>query len=314
MFQQRTQDALHFLVPLDGSLLAESVLPAVDHLASRCQAQVTLLHVVELHAPTTIHGERHLTDAASAQTYLAEVAARLRSSGLAVVTHVHADKEGNVAQSIVNHAHEMHTDLVIMCTHGRGGLRGLLFGSIAQQALKLGAQPILLVQPNEGGHALSFTLRRILVPLDGAAAHEAALPAAIALARLFGAEIHLMLVIPTLATLSGEQAIPGLLLPATMRAVLDLAAQGAADYLEHTVDRCRAAGVQAQAEVLRGDAVPVVLEQAERLHVDLIVMTSHGRAGLDAELAGSVAPRIAGRASCSMLLLMRAGNSPSEHP
>lgn len=314
MFRQITQDDLHFLVPLDGSHLAESVLPAVEQLAYRCQAKVTLLHIVEQHAPTTIHGERHLTDAASAQTYLEEVAASLRSSGLAVAIHVHATREGNVAQSIVDHAQEMHADLVIMCTHGRGGLRGLLFGSIAQQALKLGTQSILLVQPKEGGHVPPFTLRRILVPLDGTAAHEAAVGVAIRLAHIFGAEIHLVLVIPTLATLSGEQAVSGLLLPATMRAILDLAEQGAADYLERIVGQGRAAGVPTKAEILRGDAVSVVLSLAERLHVDLIVLASHGRAGLDAELAGSVAPRITERSSCPLLLLVRAEEAGDRRP
>ena len=312
MFLQITQVDFSFLVPLDGSHLAESVLPAVEQLASHCHAKVTLLHIVEQHAPTTIHGERHLTDATSAQIYLEEIATRLRSFSPAVVIHVHEDREDNVAQSIVDHAKEMHTDLVIMCTHGRGGLRGLLFGSIAQQALQRGTQSILLVQPKEDGHVPPFALHRILVPLDGTAAHELVLPATIRLARTFGAEMHLVRVIPTLATLSGEQAVPGLLLPTTMRAVLDLAEQGAADYLEQIVGQCRAAGVQAKAEVLRGDAVPVVLEQAERLHVDLIVLASHGRAGLDAELAGSVAPRIMGRTKCSLLLLVRAGTPGGE--
>ncbi len=307
MFRQIKQDALNFLVPLDGSHLAESVLPAVEHLASRYQAKVTLLHIMEQHAPTTIHGERHLTDAASAQVYLEEIAARLGSAGIVVATHVHTDKEDDVAQSIVQHAQELHTDLVIMCTHGHGGLRGFLFGSIAQQALQRGMQSILLVLPKEEGHVPPFALRRILVPLDGTAAHEPAVPAAITLARTFGAEIYLVLVIPTLATLSGEQAVPGLLLPTTMRAVLDLAEQEAADYLEQIAGQCRAAGVQAKAEVLRGDVVPVVLGQAERLHVDLIVMASHGRAGLDAGLVGSVAPRITGRTSCPLLLLVHAG-------
>ena len=90
-----------------------------------------------------------------------------------------------------------------------------------------------------------------------------------------------------------------------MRAVLDLAQQGAADYLEQAVARCRAEGVVAQAEVLRGDIVPVVLGLAERLNVDLIVLASHGRTGLDALLTGSVASRIAGR-RIRPLLLVRA--------
>jgi nucleotide-binding universal stress UspA family protein len=218
---------------------------------------------------------------------------------------VHQDKEDNVARSIVEHAQEMKADLIIMCTHGHGGLREFLFGSNAQQALKLGTQSILLLFPREDGSLSHFKLQRILVPLDGTAPHESALTGAIPLARAFGAELHLVLVIPTLATLSGEQAVTGLLLPTTMRALLDLSEQGAADYLEQAVARCRAEGVVARAQVLRGDIAPAVLGLAERLDVDLIVLASHGRTGLDALVSGSVAPRITGR-RIRPLLLVRA--------
>jgi nucleotide-binding universal stress UspA family protein len=311
MFQHSAQDKYRFLVPLDGSRLAEAVLPTVEHLASRFHAKVTLLHVMEHHSPATIHGERHLTGVAEARAYLEEVAARLRSTDILVEAHVHEDREENVARSIVEHAQESQSDLVIMCTHGRSGLRGLLFGSIAQQALRRGTYSILLVLPREDGNAPIFDLRRILVPLDGTVAHEPALPVAMTLARAFDAEMHLVLVIPTLATLSGSQALSGMLLPTTMRAVLDLAQQGALDYLEQAAIQCRAQGVPVQSEVLRGDTVAVVLSFAEQLNVDLLVMASHGRAGLDALLAGSIAPRITGRVSCP-LLLVRAGEPIAE--
>ena len=311
MFQHSAQDKYRFLVPLDGSHLAEAVLPTVEHLASRFHAKVTLLHVMEQHAPATIHGERHLTGVAEARAYLEEVAARLRSTDILVETHVHEYREENVARSIAEHAQESQSDLVIMCTHGRSGLRGLLFGSIAQQALRRGTYSILLVLPREDGNAPIFDLRRILVPLDGTAAHEPALPVAMTLARAFDAEMHVVLVIPTLATLSGSQAVSGMLLPTTMRAVLDLAQQGALDYLEQAAIQCRAQGVPVQSEVLRGDTVAVVLSFAEQLNVDLLVMASHGRAGLDALLAGSIAPRITGRVSCP-LLLVRAGEPIAE--
>ena len=311
MLQQAKQSDLRFLVPLDGSRLAESVLPVAEQMASRFHAQVTLLHILEEHPPTVIHGEPHLTGVVQAQAYLEKIALRLRSSALAVEIHVHQDKEDNVARSIVQHAQELNADLVIMCTHGRGGLRGLLFGSNAQQALQRGTTSILLWFPTEDGSASPFHLKRILVPLDGSSAHEPALPAAITLARPFGAELHLVLVIPTLATLSGEQAATGLLLPTTMRAVLDLSQQEAVDYLAQAVARCRAQGVMAEAEVLRGDIVPLILGLAERLNVDLIVLASHGRAGLDALLSGSVAARITGR-RIRPLLLVRAENPGDE--
>jgi nucleotide-binding universal stress UspA family protein len=133
---------------------------------------------------------------------------------------------------------------------------------------------------------------------------------AIMIARTFGAELHLVLVIPTLSTLSGDQAVSGLLLPSTTRALLDLSQQDAVEYLEHAVDRSMREGVVAHAEVLRGDIVPELLGLAERLNVDLIVLASHGRTGLDALFTGSVASRIAGR-KIRPLLLVRAEQSIS---
>ncbi|TMD42545.1 MAG: universal stress protein [Chloroflexi bacterium] len=274
MLQHENQGNLRFLVPLDGSRLAESVLPVVQQMASRFHAQVILLHIVEQHPPAVIHGEPHLTGVAQAQAYLEEIAIKLRSSGIPVEIHVHQEKEDDVAHSIVQHSQELNADLVIMCTHGQGGLRELLFGSKAQQALQQGTQSILLLFPREDTSVLPFKLQRMLVPLDGTAAHEPALPMAITIARTFGAELHLVLVIPTVATLSGEQAVSGLLLPSTTRALLDLSQQ---------------------------DAVGV----AERLNVDLIVLASHGRTGLDALFTGSVVSRIAGR-RIRPLLLVRA--------
>ncbi|HKV01402.1 MAG TPA: universal stress protein, partial [Ktedonobacteraceae bacterium] len=179
MLQLENQGNLRFLVPLDGSRLAESVLPVVQQVASRFHAQVTLLHIVEKHPPTVIHGEPHLTSVAQAQAYLEEIATRLRSSAIPVEIHVHRDKEDDVARSIVQHSQEMNADLVIMCTHGHGGLRELLFGSNAQRALQLGTRSILLLFPREDGSAYSINFQRILVPLDGTASHEPALPIAI---------------------------------------------------------------------------------------------------------------------------------------
>jgi nucleotide-binding universal stress UspA family protein len=293
----------HILVPLDGSRLAEAVLPAVKALASRFPAHVTLLHIVEQHAPVTIHGERHLTNIADARQYLDSIAAGLRAAGMTVECHVHEEKELNVAQSIFEHERELDIDLVIMCTHGTGGLRGFLFGSNAQRTLQRGAQSILLVFPCDDGSAPRFDLRHILVPLDGNVVHEPALPSAISLAQAFASTLHLALVIPTLETLSGGRALSGMLLPTTMRALLDLSQQEAEEYLRRAAEQCRAAGVDVTTEVLRGDTVSVMLRLAERLRADLIVMASHGRVGLDARLAGSVAPRIAGRESFPLLLV-----------
>lgn len=295
----------HLLVPLDGSRLAEAVLPAVMCLAGRFQAAVTLLHILEQRAPAMVHGERHLTDVAEAEGYLGSMAMGLRAAGVAVRTHVHASRETDVARSIVDHTHELAPDLIVLCAHGRGGLRGMLYGSIAQQVLQQSTCPILVLRPTDAGGASPFHPRRILVPLDGTAAHEPALPVAVAIARAFDATLHLVMVIPTLATLSRERAATGMLLPTTTQALLDMAEQGGADYLAHIAAQCRADGLAVLAEIARGDAVPALLACAARVDADLLVLASHGRAGIDALLTGSVAPCLARRA-ISPLLLVRA--------
>src|SRR5947209_8711567 len=121
------------LVPLDGSHLAESVLPVVERLAMCAGATIVLLHVVERGAPSAVHGERHLTSVDDATPYLEELAAGLRERAhTAVEAHAHSAPEGDVAGSIVNHSGELQTDLIVLCTHGKGTMRDLLFGRIAQ--------------------------------------------------------------------------------------------------------------------------------------------------------------------------------------
>lgn len=312
MFQHHEDGAaLRLLVPLDGSRLAEAVLPTVEGLASRCQAHITLLHILELHPPATVHGDRHLRVESEAQAYLEEVADRLQAKGAEVMVHVHEAREQRIAQSVVAHTEELGLDLVVISAHGDGGLRGLLFGRIAQQVLQRGRRPVWLVQPGRDGGASPFKLSRILVPLDGTKVHEPALPSAISLARAFGAELSLAFVIPTITSLSGDQAATGLLLPAAMRAVLDLAEQGSTSYLEEVVKRCRDEGVRARGEVVRGDPVPALLELAARESSDMIVMASHGRTGLEAWFSGSVAPRVLGRVALP-LLLVRAGSGSDD--
>lgn len=298
------------LVPLDGSQLAETVIPAVEAIALKASATVTLMHVLEEHAPTTIHGEKHLLDASDAAEYVESVAARLRAKGVKVECHVHEAPEGDIARSIVEHAEEFAPDLVILCAHGPGGLRGFVSGRVGQQVLQQGTRPILLLQPGPHGEAPAFDLRTVLVPLDGAAEHEGALAAAEPVAKLFAATLHLLYVVPTVSTLADERARSGVLLPTAMRAILDMTQQRGAEYLDEVATECRADGVTVSAEVLRGSTVDALLKRANKLGVDLIVMASHGRAGLSAFLTGSVAPRIMAKVR-SPLLLVRAPESLS---
>jgi nucleotide-binding universal stress UspA family protein len=291
------------LVPLDGSRLAESVLPAAEAFARRFQAIFSLVHVIERNVPATVHGERHLAAVPEAAAYLETIAERLRSVGARVTCHVHEEEQENVALSIVEHADEIEASLILLCSHGRGGLRDLLFGSIAQQTLKWGHRSVLLLHPPSGDAPTPFEPKHILVPLDGTAAHELALPMAMRLACGFDAELRLLLVIPTLSTLSPGQAAAGLRLPTTMRAVLELTEQSSREYLDEAGAQCLAEGARVAGEIVRGDPVPEIVAAAERSDADLVVLASHGRRGLDALFRGSVAPRVTGRTGRPLLLV-----------
>jgi nucleotide-binding universal stress UspA family protein len=292
----------HLLVPLDGSHLAEAALPPAITLAHLLQAPVTLFHVIERHAPKEVHGERHLTDSEEARTYLEEVAARFPPD-IHVESHVHTSEVSDVARSIVEHVGELESDLIVMCTHGRGGLRSWLFGSIAQQVLSLGTSPVLLVQPDTAGIAPPFRCRRLLIPLDGDPEHEQGLPVAATLAQVCQAALHLVMVIPTRDTLSGEQASTARLLPSTMSALLDMSQQGAEEYLHRHVTQLQAGGLPVTASVRRGAPAVIIAQTAQEAETDLIVLGTHGKAGMDAFWSGSVTPQIFSRARLPLLLV-----------
>jgi len=298
----------HLLVPLDGSHLAEAALPAAVYLAGLLGARLTLFHVVEADAAQEVHGERHLTDAAEAQTYLAEVAARAIPAGVPAEEHVHTPAGTDVARSIIDHASDLAVDLVVMCAHGRGGLRDLLYGNIAQQVIALGTTPILLVQPDAKAAPRPFACRRILVPLDGVSEHEGGLSIAEGLAARAGAALHLLLVVHTAATLPGARAVIARMLPGTTAGLLDLAITQGEEYLNRQATRLRGQGIEVTTKVEQGDPADRIVHAARRGKADLIVLSTHGKTGLDAFWADSVAPNVSAHTRIP-LLLVRAGDT-----
>jgi nucleotide-binding universal stress UspA family protein len=293
----------HLLVPLDGSHLAESVLPAAAYLAEKLSASVTLIHVIEKNAPKEIHGEVHLSEPGEAETYLREVARRAFPPGIKIEFHVHSTEVEHVARGIVEHVVEFETDLTIMCTHGRGGMRDLLFGNIAQQVIALGRTPVLLVQPTDEGTAPAFTCRRVLVPLDGQPEHERGLIKAKALARACAADLGLVMAVHTIETLPGKWAASRRLMPGSTSEMLAVEFQEANEYLLKHQQELQDSGFTVTAEVMRGDPALVIADAAQRFQADLIVLGTHARSRMDAFWAGSAAPNIYKRCRIPLLLI-----------
>jgi nucleotide-binding universal stress UspA family protein len=293
-----------FLVPLDGSTLAESVLPAAQFLAIKFHASILLLHAIEKRAPQTIHGEHHLSNSAEADAYLARLATRLTNAGVPIEKHVHAMEEDDVARSIIRRASELDADLILLCSHGASGMKSVLVGSVAQQVVQHDTTPVFLVRPNQDP---DWECRKILVPLDSAEVHEPALPIAAEFARACDASIHPVTVVPTTKTLSGERAAASAFLPTTMNAVLDLAERGAREYIENIARNLSAGGLNVSGSIARGKAANEIVNEAKRARADLIVVATHGRRNIEAFWLGSVTPYVIEHAPCPVLLVRVTG-------
>lgn len=300
------------VVPLDGSQLAETVLPVVVSLGRKLNAQVILLHALERDAPREVHGEKHLTNEDEAAQYLSEIEKRFFQGYIRVESHVHTSEVEDVAESIVEHIAEFKPGLIAMCTHGRSGLRTRLFGSIAQKVVTAGRTPVLLVDPAKFDPVARYQCERMLVPMDGDPEHEGGLPAAQALAKACKASLDLLLVVPTAQTLSGEPAATAILLPGATRAVLDISLEHAQEYLGKKVEAIQSAGFQARANLLRGDPAASIVSASQDLNSDLIVLATHGKQSMQAFWEGSISPKIITQSSVPVLLVPVEGRAADD--
>jgi nucleotide-binding universal stress UspA family protein len=280
-------------------------LPLVQRTAQLYRCTITLLHVLERRPPSHIHGDTHLQDFREAEKYLLKIAEQLRAEGLEVESHVHEVPQGDVPKCIAEHARELGQDLIILCSHGMGGMRRLVFGTNAEQVLTHGATPVLLIQPNEQGIAFPFGPARILVLVDETAAARPALTAGEELANLARARLYLLAVVPTLISMSAEQAASGRLVPRTTKHILDLSAEETAVFLQKEVNGLIARGIAASGRVGRGAATTVLVDFAREIDADLVVIAARGLAGLSAFWADAITAKVAAAYPCSLLLIPR---------
>jgi|YelNatPaOPRAMG01_1025707.scaffolds.fasta_scaffold22933_3 nucleotide-binding universal stress UspA family protein len=135
------------LVPLDGSKLAEKILPRVEWLAKIHDAEVTLLRVALAHTLPGMDPIQHQVNVVrEAEEYLAKIENDLKSVGVKVNSVV---RYGHDAQEIVDHARDRDFDLIAMSTHGRSGFSQFFLGSVASKVIHMATVPILLCRANE---------------------------------------------------------------------------------------------------------------------------------------------------------------------
>lgn len=155
------------LVPLDGSPLAEAVLPHVRELAHCHNSEIVLLRVAtyplfdySITDPRLILELRENAQA-EASSYINSIAADLKREGFKITTEV---VEGAVAEAIVSLAESAQADLIAMSTHGRTGIQRLFLGSVANRVVQMSKVPVLLIRPQnieraEGEPEMRATLK-----------------------------------------------------------------------------------------------------------------------------------------------------------
>jgi nucleotide-binding universal stress UspA family protein len=186
----------HILVPLDGSALAECVLPHVKAIAPVTNARVTLIHVLE-HPENRSGGPPvdplgwHMQKQ-EAQRYLEEKIEQLQKEGLEASL---AFLEGKSAEGIIDFAHANAVDMIALSTHGRTGLTGWNVSSVVQKVLLRSYRSILLVRAYTAESSSEVSYKRLFVASDCSTRGEYVLPFAISLAQYYKSQIILGTVI-----------------------------------------------------------------------------------------------------------------------
>jgi nucleotide-binding universal stress UspA family protein len=280
------------LVPLDGSPHAKAAVSVAADIAIRTDAQLHLVHVVEV-PEALAYPEYRAEDRAWAEQELAEIAAETAPGRVAVSTSV---REGRILEEIQKEVAEWKADLMVMTTHGRGGVSRLWMGSVADRCVRSSSVPVLLVRPSEKGPAgaPSFTPSRVFVPLDGSALAETALPHATALAKAFGARLVLARGIAHFGTLDASHVS---LNPKR----LNRERTEAESYLGERAQAVQVGGVETEVVVLTEPGLAEAI--AARAPDEVVVMTTNGRGGLDRAVFGSVADKVVRSATCPVLVI-----------
>lgn len=281
------------LLPLDGTGVAESVVPKVLRFLKVTDAEVVLLRCLPDVGLPHLDQDLILSKMEEeAKAYLDGIAGSLREMAVTVRFRI---RRGAPAETILQVSEEEGVDLVAMSTHGRTGVGRWFFGSVAEKIRVHGEVPLLLLraedEPARDWREIpERPYNRLLLPLDGSVLAEKAIPFAEEIAKAFDGKI-LLLRATSCPPLPGLEAAP----------VMDTLIAEARQYLDQVSATLEGRGTPALRQGIPAEAI---LSVAEGEDVDLIVMTTHGWSGLTRFFMGSVADRVV-RESGRPVLLVR---------
>ncbi|NLT42111.1 MAG: universal stress protein [Anaerolineae bacterium] len=292
----------HILVPLDGSPLAECVLPHVLTLTEAFGARATLLRVME---PRPRGDQGSPVDPlywrlrqAEAEAYLADVSDRLSAVGVDADTVI---LEGHPAQEIIKHVRSHEVDLVVLSSHGSTGVGEWNISSVSRKVIQLSRVSVLMVRAHDitGDELKPARYEKVLVTLDGSRRAEHVLPHATALARHQEAQLLVAHVVrePEVPRAAAPTQEDLELVQRLMSRNLELATR----YFEELRPRL---AVPLDSRILVGaDVARAIHELSEQESISLLVMCAHGSSADVMRPYGSVSMSLVEYGTRSILVI-----------
>jgi nucleotide-binding universal stress UspA family protein len=266
----------HILVPLDRSALAELALAHAESMARAFGADVTLLAVEEHGAtdqadafvdPFAWHSRRQ-----EATVYLDRMAQRLQAAGVSVDTEI---RDGPPAEIILQTAQERRSALIVLTSHGRGGVTSFPISGTAQKVLIAASTSILVVRSAEPQDRRSGKYKLIMAPTDGSHRADWALHMAARVAQAHGAELLIVHVVPVpehprrMPPTRDEQSL--------ITELVRLGRRAAEDHLDAVRRQIATDDLVVRVRVEESFSIaPTIDRAANDSHADLVVIGAHG--------------------------------------
>ena len=319
------------LVPLDGSEIAEGILPYVTQLAQRLHARVVLHTAVDpdsIYAPMEDAplqeartessvadnppgpGDRRRVGPPPSSQVEADILRDLENGlkgvaqGLAeqgVETDVVATL-GRAAEQILTTADAEECDLIALATHGRNAVGRGLLGSVTDRVIHLSTLPVLTISPARAEkHPFGEDqIRNVIVPLDGSELGESALPAVEGLAGAMSLQVHL---VRAFDPVEYDRRHRYSLALAGIPSYSQQVRAHHKEYLESVAGDLVSRGLDVKTEVLMGPTAPAIVEYARESPQDIVAMATHGRSGFRRLLLGSVTEAVVRSSSDPVLII-----------
>ena len=271
------------LVALDGTDVAQTILPFASQLAMGLDVPLVLFSAVQGGGQTEeeSYGDLYEKDAQAARSRLNELCEELSAQG--VNTQI-ALAVGSPAEQIVAAANERGCGLIAMSTHGRNIFARGILGSVTSKVIHDTDTPVLTITPEKAelyrDHQIKLT--RIMVPLDGSPLGEIVLPYVEELALRLSLTVSLARVVtpPNLFWMDSY--------PASIMEAEKAMQREAGDYLETVAQRLGRRGLEVETRVLVGHPAATLIDYLNGTPHDIIAMATHARTGISRRMLGSV--------------------------